>query len=202
MLIKNSLIILSGPSGAGKGTLCKALIERNSGVRCAVSATSRDRRGAEVPGVSYHYIGKKGFIEKITECAFLEYAEVYGNYYGTLKEEVFSNLEMGYDVILEIDILGAMQIKQNYKNAIFIFVMPLSFTELKNRIYNRGRDSIEDIEKRMEEVRRELNYISEYDYVVVNDEVDKAVDKMEAILMAEKCRLFKRTIDVDAFIEE
>ncbi|AMP20490.1 guanylate kinase [endosymbiont 'TC1' of Trimyema compressum] len=202
MLIKNSLIVLSGPSGAGKGTLCKALIERNSSVHCAVSATSRDCRGAEIPGVSYHYIGREVFIKKITECAFLEYAEVYGNYYGTLKEEVFSMLEMGYDVILEIDIQGAMQIKENYKNAIFIFVMPPSFTELKNRIYNRGRDSMEDIEKRMEEVRRELNYISEYDYVVVNDEVDKAVDKMEAILMAEKCRLFKRTIDVDAFIEE
>ena len=171
MFIKNSLIVLSGPSGAGKGTLCKALIERNSSFHCAVSATSRDCRGAEIPGVSYHYIGREGFIKKITEYAFLEYAEVYGNYYGTLKEEVFSMLGMGYDVILEIDIQGAMQIKENYNNAIFIFVMPPSFTELKNRIYNRGRDSMEDIEKRMEEVRRELNYISAYDYVVALNEL-------------------------------
>lgn len=202
MLIKNSLIVLSGPSGSGKGTLCKSLIQRNSNVRCVVSATSRDCRGSEVAEVSYHYIGKEGFIKKIKECAFLEYAKVYGNYYGTLKEEVFSMLEIGYDVVLEIDIQGAMQIKENYKNAIFIFVMPPSFTELKNRIYDRGRDSIEDIKKRMEEVRQELNYISEYDYVVVNDEVDKATEKIEAILIAEKCRLCKKTINVDTFIKE
>ena len=202
MFIKNSLIVLSGPSGAGKGTLCKVLIERNSNLRCAVSATSRDCRGVEIPGVSYHYIGREDFIKKITERAFLEYAKVYGNYYGTLKQEVFSMLKMGYDVILEIDIQGAMQIKENYKNVIFIFVMPPSFIELKNRIYNRCRDSIEEIEERIKEARRELNYISEYDYIIVNDEVNKAVDKIEAILMAEKCRLREKTINVDKFIEE
>lgn len=202
MMTDKLLIVISGPSGAGKGTLCKALLERNKAMTCAVSATSRECRPGETPDVTYHYIGERAFLKGIEAGNFLEYAQVYGNYYGTLKEEVFRGFNKGCDVILEIDIQGALQIKNTYKRAVCIFVMPPSFKELRNRICKRNRDSEEDIEKRMEEVTRELSYVSEYDYIVVNDYVEEAVKKMEAIVKAEKCRLERCFIDVEAFIKE
>lgn len=202
MLKEKLLIVVSGPSGAGKGTLCKELMRRSKHLKCSISATSRDKRVGEIDGENYHYLAKEDFLKKVKAKDFLEYAEVYGNYYGTLKEEVLKGFADGYDVILEIDIQGALQIKKNYPEAICIFVMPPSFAELKERIVKRERDTLEDIQKRMVEVAKELKYISEYDYVIINDYVDEATSRMEAIVIAEKCRLERSFIDIESFIKE
>lgn len=198
----NLLIVLSGPSGAGKGTICQSILSRRDTIRCAVSATSREIRKNEIDGVTYHYMSKETFEKKIENKEFLEYANVYGNFYGTLKEEVLNSFEQGLDTILEIDIQGALQIKENFPGAICVFIMPPSFSELKSRILNRGRESAEEIEKRMCEVQKELDYISEYDYVLINDEVEKATSKLECILSAEKLRILRRTLNVRDFIEK
>ena len=186
------LLVISGPSGAGKGTLAKALISRRSSIELSVSATTREVRPGEKAGETYYYISKEEFLEKATQGLFLEYATVYDNYYGTPKDKVIDALDREVDVILEIDIQGAMQVKKNYPEAVFIFVVPPSLEILRERIIGRDRESIEEIEKRMMEVENELSYVGEYDYVVVNDEIQDAVDRVECIIEAEKCRSSRR----------
>lgn len=186
------LVVISGPSGAGKGTICKRLKEDMKDLKVSVSATTRKPREGEVEGESYFFINKDEFISKINNDEFLEYACVYGNYYGTPKKEVFKQLEDGNDIILEIDIQGALQVKKNYPLGVFIFILPPSLKELKNRIEGRGTDSKEVILKRMQCAYDELNYAFEYDYVVLNDEVDAAVKKIYSIINAEKNRAIRK----------
>ena len=201
MAKRNLLIVVSGPSGAGKGTICKTLIDKNpERIQCSVSATSRDKRPGETEGKSYYFIGKEHFLEGIGKGEFLEYAEVYGNYYGTLKSEIDSLFKLNADVILEIDMQGAMQIKEQTKDAVFVFIMPPSFEELRQRILNRKRDSAEDIQNRLSKISSELKYICEYDYIVVNDKLEDAVAKMEAIIVAEKCRFDEKIFDIKRFL--
>ena len=164
------LIVISGPSGAGKGTICKNFLERNSEVAISVSA-------------------KEQFKEKIEANDFLEYAEVYDNFYGTPKSNVEQLLESGKDVILEIDIQGALKVKENTEEGVFIFILPPSMEELKARIIKRGSETPESLMKRFKSAYKEINFISRYNYAVVNDEVETAVDKLEAIICAEKCRV-------------
>ena len=183
------LIIISGPSGAGKGTICKNFMERNENVALSVSATTRTPRTGEVEGVNYYFMSKEKFREKIASNDFLEYAEVYDNYYGTPKSNVEEILESGKDVILEIDIQGALKVKENTEEGVFIFVLPPSMEELKQRIINRGSETPESLMKRFQSAYKEINYISKYNYAVVNDEVEIAVKKLEAIISAEKCRV-------------
>ncbi len=183
------LIIISGPSGAGKGTICKNFMERNENVALSVSATTRTPRTGEVEGVNYYFMSKEKFREKIASNDFLEYAEVYDNYYGTPKSNVEEILESGKDVILEIDIQGALKVKENTEEGVFIFVLPPSMEELKQRIINRGSETPESLMKRFQSAYKEINYISKYNYAVVNDEVEIAVQKLEAIISAEKCRV-------------
>lgn len=201
MAKRNLLIVVSGPSGAGKGTICKTLIDKNpERIQCSVSATSRDKRPGETEGKSYYFIGKEHFLEGIGKGEFLEYAEVYGNYYGTLKSEIDRLFKLNADVILEIDMQGAMQIKEQTKDAVFVFIMPPSFEELRQRILNRKRDSAEDIQNRLSKISSELKYICEYDYIVVNDKLEDAVAKMEAIIVAEKCRFDEKIFDIKRFL--
>jgi len=191
------LIVLSGPSGAGKGTLCKALREQMPELKYSISATTRAPRAGEVEGVNYYYITKEKFDEMLAQGEFLEWAKVYDNYYGTPKKQVMESLERGEDIILEIDIQGAMQIKKHYPKGVFIFILPPSIRELEKRITNRGTDSEEVIKKRLSCVQEELAYVSEYDYVVINDEVQTAVEKLKAIIIAEKCRPQRKPFNLE-----
>lgn len=186
------LVVISGPSGAGKGTICKKLKEVMKDLKVSVSATTRGPRAGEVEGESYFFLKEEEFIKRINNDEFLEYAKVYGNFYGTPKKEVFKQLEDGNDIILEIDIQGALQVKKNYPRGVFIFILPPSLNELQNRIEGRGTDSKEVILRRMQCAYDELNYAFEYDYVVLNDEVESAVGKIIHIINAEKNRAIRK----------
>lgn len=183
------LIVISGPSGAGKGTICKALVERDKNLFVSVSATTRAPRKGEIDGINYHFLTKEDFFDKVNKGEFLEHAEVYGNHYGTLKSNIEELLEAGKNVILEIDIQGALSVKENSKEGIFIFILPPSMEELKNRIVNRGSETKESLLKRFQSAYQEINYISRYNYAVVNDVVEQAVERVENIIFAEECRV-------------
>ncbi|MDR3593249.1 guanylate kinase [Clostridium sp.] len=183
------LIVISGPSGAGKGTICKSFLERNKDVVLSVSATTRSPRNGEIEGINYYFMSKEEFKVKIEANDFLEYAEVYDNYYGTPKSNVEEVLESGKNVILEIDIQGALKVKENTQEGVFIFILPPSMEELKQRIINRGSETKESLMKRFKSAYKEINFVSKYNYAVVNDKVELAVEKLEAIISAEKCRV-------------
>lgn len=203
---KGLLIVISGPSGAGKGTICKALIEKNKEIFISVSATTRSPRAGEVDGVNYHFLSREEFVKRVEKNDFLEYAEVYGNYYGTPKSKVQDMLDRGIDVILEIDIQGALKVKENFDEGVFIFILPPSMEELKQRIIKRGSETPESLMTRFKSAYQEINYVSKYNYAVVNDEVEVAVKKIEGIIAAEKCRVdrIKETIldSKEGFIHE
>lgn len=206
MTSRGILIVVSGPSGAGKGTICKALLDKHEDLFLSVSATTRSPRKGEVEGINYYFLTKESFKQKIEENDFLEHAEVYGNYYGTPRSNVNELLESGKNVILEIDIQGALQVKENSKEGVFIFILPPSMEELKQRIINRGSETPESLMTRFKSAYKEINYVSKYNYAVVNDQVENAVSKIEAILTAEKCRVdrLKNTIldSKEGFINE
>ena len=179
------LIVISGPSGAGKGTICKALLEKHDNIFISVSATTRNPRQGEIEGVNYYFLTKEAFEEN----GFLEYANVHGNFYGTPKVNVEKMLDEGKDVILEIDIQGALQVKDNFKEGVFIFILPPSMEELKQRIIKRGSETEESLMTRFKNAYKEINYVSKYNYAVVNDKLEVAVSKVESIIAAEKCRV-------------
>lgn len=183
------LIVISGPSGAGKGTICNALLEKRDNIYISVSATTRFPREGEIEGVNYYFLTKGAFEEKVKEKGFLEYANVHGNFYGTPKVNVEKMLDEGKDVILEIDIQGALQVKENFKEGVFIFILPPSMEELKHRIIKRGSETEESLMTRFKNAYKEINYVSKYNYAVVNDTLDIAVSKVESIIAAEKCRV-------------
>ena len=188
--IKGDLIIISGPSGCGKGTICSELIKNSDNIIISTSATTRKPRTGEVDGVDYFFITKEEFEEKIKNNEFLEFAKVHhDNYYGTLKEKVLSNIDKGIDVILEIDIEGALQINNTMPEGIFIFIMPPSMKELKRRLIKRNTETKEQIVDRFKKAYQEINEVSKYNYVVINDEITTAVNKIKSIIQAEKCRV-------------
>lgn len=199
---KGLLFIISGPSGAGKGTICKAYMDEVQDTWLSVSATTRSPRLGEEDGKHYFFLSKEDFEQKISEGNFLEYAQVYGNYYGTPLDCVQEKLESGIDVILEIDIQGALRVKQSYEDGIFIFILPPSLEELKNRLTNRGSETPESLIRRYESAISEINYISEYNYAVINTTVEEAKEKVKAIILAEKCKVHRLKQDVLKIREE
>lgn len=187
---QGDLIIVSGTTCAGKGTVVNELMKRNENLSLSISYTSRPAREGEIDGKDYFFISQEEFEHKIKNDEFLEYAMVqYGKYYGTPKKEVKQMLDEGKDVILEIDVQGAQIIKEMFPETVLIFIMAPSMEEVKRRIKARGKENNEQILKRFQVAYQEINEINKYNYVVVNDVLETAVEKIEAILISEKCRV-------------
>jgi guanylate kinase len=179
---KGSLVIISGPSGAGKGTLVDRLVARVPGLWVSVSATTRPPRPHEVEGEDYYFLSADEFAEGIESGDFLEWAEVHGNRYGTLASTVREHLDRGLDVILEIDPQGAMQVKQLMPDAVLVFIIAPSMEELERRIRARGAENDEQIKTRLATAVRELQLVETYDHVVENDDVSRATDRLVGII--------------------
>ena len=182
--ISGTLYIVSAPSGAGKTSLVKALIDSMPQVRVSVSHTTRPTRPGEVDGVNYHFVDHARFKAMLEENAFLEHAEVFGNFYGTSQRWVEQTLAQGYDLILEIDWQGAQQVRRLMPEARSIFILPPTQQALRQRLTNRGQDSDEVIERRMREAVSEMSHYVEYDYLVINDDFAHALDDLKAIFRA------------------
>jgi guanylate kinase len=188
------LIVISGPSGVGKGTVRKALFDMpNHDLIYSVSMTTRAPRPGEVDGVDYYFVSKEEFLKRISENKFLEWAEFVGNYYGTPLDKVEEQLENGKEVVLEIEVEGALQVREKSKDAVFIFIVPPGKKALYERLIKRGTDTPEMIKKRMEKADREFMLAHKYDYIVVNDDVNNAADRIMAIIRAEHAKT-ERTI--------
>lgn len=194
---KGFLLLISGPSGVGKGTVLHDLMNTQKNLVYSVSVTTRKQRPGEIEGVSYFFKSHEEFEKMIEEDKFLEYAKVHDNYYGTPKDFVEEKINEGKIVILEIDVQGALNVKKNINNGVYIFLAPPSLSELKNRIVNRGTETESDINLRMHNARKELSYIKNYDYLVVNDHLNSAINLVNEIINAEKHKVFREEIDFE-----
>ena len=183
------LIVISAPSGCGKGSIINGVLEKNKNMWLSVSTTSRKIRENDIPGVTYTFVTEEEFKQKIEEGFFLEYTNYAGNYYGTPKGTIKEKLDQGIDVILEIEIEGAANIKKLIPEAIFIFILPPSLKDMVKRLKKRGTDSKEKILERFHTAYKEIKEVTKYNYVVVNDILEDAINKVEAIIKAEKCRV-------------
>lgn len=182
------LFILSGPSGVGKGTVLDALLKEYDGVEYSVSATTRSPREGEVDGEDYFFISKDEFFEIKEKDQFIEYAKVHNNYYGTPKKYVDKSLAEGRDIILEIDIQGAKQVREKYPDSVFIFLVPPSFEELKKRLNKRDTEDNKSKNVRLKNAKKEIKKTDEYDYTIVNDRVKNAVEQIKEIIEKEKVK--------------
>jgi len=186
---KGLLIVLSGPSGAGKGTVCDALTLENPEISLSVSCTTRKKRASEVDGVDYFFKSGEEFDELIKQGAFLEYADVFSNRYGTPRSFVEEKLAQGKDVLLEIDVQGALNVKKNFPDGVFLFLVPPSMDELERRIRKRATETEEQIQNRLGKARGELEKMQYYDYVIMNDDINSVVRKILCIMEAEKLKV-------------
>jgi len=189
VLRQGVLLVLSGPSGTGKGTICKALLRSSPAIHYSISITTRAQRIGEENGVNYWFISTAEFNKMRQQEELLEWAEVYGNYYGTPRHYVEEQLAAGHDVILEIDIQGAMKVKKSFPQGVFIYILPPSLEELEKRIIQRGTDSDQVIRQRLGCVKEELACAQDYNYVVINDVVEVATSQIKSIIEAEHCRI-------------
>ncbi|WP_128894312.1 guanylate kinase [Longirhabdus pacifica] len=185
---KGLLIVLSGPSGVGKGTVCAALRKKMTNLVYSISATTRSPRKGEQDSVNYFFKSKQEFEDMIGRGEMLEWAKYVDNYYGTPAKFVEETTESGKDIILEIDVKGAMQVKEKCPNGVFIFLVPPSLNELRSRIENRGTENEATIQSRMVVAKEEINRLKSYDYVVVNDQIELASSRIESIIEAEHCK--------------
>ena len=186
---KGILYVVSGPSGAGKGTVCTAFIKAHPECGLSISATTRNPRPGEEDGVNYYFLTEEEFRSRISSDGFLEHAVFCGNYYGTPKAPVMDMLEKGQDVILEIEVQGALQVRTHFPEAVFVFVIPPSMEELEERLRTRGTETDDVIKQRLARAKEEFRLVEKYNYILLNDTVDKAIMRMEAIMLAERCRM-------------
>lgn len=204
MAKRGMLIVLSGPSGVGKGTVRKEIFsQEGNNFDYSISMTTRQMRPGEVNGKDYYFVSKEEFEKEIADGGMLEYAQYVDNYYGTPLKYINEMLDAGKDVFLEIEVKGAMQVREKVSDGLFIFLTPPDLMELRQRIINRGTDDLETIDKRMEKAKDEIEMMQNYDYAVVNDEVTKAAEKIKTIIRAERWRVkrflpdYKKQLGVD-----
>ena len=195
-------LIFLGPPGAGKGTLLGLLREQDDRLFYSISATTRAPRPGETDGVQYYFLTKADFEEKIAQNAFLEHARYVDNYYGTLEAPVNEKLDEGYDVILEIEVQGAMQVHEKRPDAVMVFIAPPSFEELAARLRGRGTEDEETIQKRLAKAREEIPHAKDYDYIVYNDALEDAVSDLRAIIKAEKLKFSRNTNSIERVLED
>lgn len=198
---RGSLFIISAPSGTGKTSLVKHLVGSIEAIQVSVSHTTRPKRHGETDGVNYHFVERAVFEKMISDSGFLEYAEVYGHYYGTSQEWVEQTLAQGIDVVLEIEWQGAKQVKRYFPEAKTIFILPPDAASLEQRLRDRGKDEQAIIEKRLQAARKEVQYCVDYQYIVVNDQFEKALTDLCAIVRAERCKSEQQMARYQALIE-
>ena len=201
MKSRGLLLVVSGPSGAGKGTICNALVGSHPEIFLSVSATTRKPREGEIEGKSYYFMQEEQFKDKIANCGFIEWACFCGNYYGTPKDKVEQLLDEGKDVILEIEVQGAMKVRSEYPEAVFVFVLPPSMHELRNRIVGRGTETEEVINERLKTAAWEFSHIAKYNYILLNDNIESAVERFSAIICAEKARVPRNLALIEHIVE-
>ena len=198
--MSGTLFVLSAPSGAGKTSLVKALLQSTTGLVVSVSHTTRPMRPGEADGVNYHFVNVERFKAMLDDCDFLEHAEVFGNYYGTSRSQVDSTLRAGQDVLLEIDWQGAQQIRKLFPDAVTVFILPPSREALESRLRGRGQDSDEVIARRLAAAREEMSHYVEYDFVVINDQFPAALADLEAIVRTQRLRIDRQSQQHNALI--
>lgn len=189
------IFVITGPSGCGKSTLVKRLLEEIENIEFCISHTTRKRRNYEEEGSDYYFVTKEEFERMIEEDKFAEWAVVHGNYYGTSKREI-EKKELQEDLLLDIDVQGAQQIKPKIKKAIFLFIFPPFFQELKKRLEERGQESAEAIAKRLEIAKKEIRFYPQFDYIIINDQLDNAVEELKSIILSTRCRIDSRKKEI------
>jgi guanylate kinase len=185
---KGLIYVISAPSGAGKTSLCNELLAARPGLQLSVSYTTRAMREGEKNGIDYHFVSVETFEEMIERMAFVEWAKVHDNYYGTSLETLEQASRAGQDILLDIDCQGAAQLREKLDNGVYIFILPPDYDELQNRLEKRNTDAAEVVQRRVENARDEVAEAGNYDYIVVNDNFDFALQQLKAILSAEPCR--------------
>ncbi|WP_165872636.1 guanylate kinase [Celerinatantimonas diazotrophica] len=203
-MAKGTLYIVSAPSGAGKSSMINALINRNPNlpIQVSISHTTRAPRPGEESGAHYHFVSKEQFEELIAQNAFFEYAEVFGQYYGTSKMAIEQTLTQGIDVFLDIDWQGARQVREQMNDAVSVFILPPSSEELENRLKMRGQDSQEVIRSRMRQAKAEMSHYDEYDYLIINEDFDHAVTQLQAILQCHRLRQSAQALKYQTIIQD
>ena len=199
---RGALIVFSGPSGSGKGTVLGEYFKSHPEAAFSVSATTRKPRPGEIDGTSYHFVSRERFEEMIREGEVLEYTQYNGNYYGSPAGPIRKELEAGRDVVLEIEVDGAMQVRERFPEALLIFVLPPSFGELERRLTGRGTETPEEIAGRLAVARRELRQAHQYDYLLINDQVEEAAARLGEIIRAAKCTPARNELLLQEFSEE
>lgn len=200
--MKGNLFIISSPSGAGKSSLISALLAKHDDMKVSVSHTTRAPRPGEVDGVHYHFSDTEEFKAVIEQNGFFEWAEVFGNFYGTSKQAIIDQLEQGFDVFLDIDWQGAQQMRKLVTDVVSIFILPPSKTELENRLNKRGQDSKEVIAKRMAKAQSEMSHYNEYGFVLINDDFNTTLAQLESVVLAHRCRKANQQIKHQSLLND
>lgn len=188
-LKKGKVIVISAPSGTGKTTVCRKLLEQNPDIVFSVSYTTRQRRTTEVDGKDYYFVSEHKFKELVKQNKFVEWAKVHNHYYGTPKEPVIKAINSGKNILLDIDVQGGKKIKKIFPDGVFIFLLPPSWTDLKQRIIRRGQDNIKEIKLRLRNVVKELKYVKYYDYIVINDKLDNTIKVISDIIQSSRYKM-------------
>jgi guanylate kinase len=200
--VRGDIFVISAPSGSGKTTICRALLDRVEGLSLSVSYTTRERRPGEIDGVDYYFVDEEKFDNMLVSKGFLEHARVYGRRYGTSRAAVEAIVSRGLDAVLEIDVQGGRSVKAALPEAVLVGILPPDQETLRERLFARGRDTREEMERRLTEARQELAALKEYDYLVVNDDLGKAVSRVESIVRARRLRRERAYDVIDRILED